>query len=175
MQAGIRYALVVFFISYHTLSASAKTDLPMDAGTGTGGVTITGATHETNYQRNAPNLAVTAINGIPINNISSQPAPGSKAPTPEERGKEYDKRIRQSLNMPPGWFTCNISSDCVTAHVPCNTSLAVNKQYKDKTQTLLCHGECIDACAKSMPDTSQAVCKNGQCSTIIQPSHPLTH
>ncbi len=154
----------MFLFSLMTLAAvhaEAKTNRMVDPGSGTGGITITGGTDTTNYQYNAPGLTVTHVNGLPLSPES-----------PSEPTESYDSITRKAAKLPDLWFICKTTNDCGLAHVPCNTSLAVNKTHKTKVETAICKGACIDTCAQSAPDTSSAICSIGQCITVIKKFTP---
>jgi len=113
--------VLIALIMFSAFSVEAKTDQSADPNSGTGGTTVTGVTNTTNYEYRAPDLTVTAINGVP-----TSPSPVTSVPsTPEEKGRGYDTTMRSALKLPPEWFTCKTTSDCTLAHVPCSTSLAI--------------------------------------------------
>jgi hypothetical protein len=95
---------------------------------------------------------------------SSLIAPSAASRLPEEQGHAYDINMRSALKMLPEWFGCKTSGDCALVPVSCNPSLAAAKAFKDRVAALLPPSECT----KVVPDTSIAVCSDGQCSTVIQ-------
>jgi hypothetical protein len=178
MKRFIAAILLLFLAVVIIHSAKAKTYADSD-NNGTGGITITDVKNTTDYNYTKPDITVTSINGIPIeewakgerNNskILPPPTPGSHIPTPEEIGAEYDRNMRKNYKMPAEWFSCKTSDDCSLVKVPCSTSLAVSRAFREKAHKLI--GDEV-ACAASLPDTSSTICKMGQCVTIINKYKP---
>lgn len=91
-------------------------------------------------------------------------------------GSWYDKSIREKYNMPTAWFECEVNSDCGLAHVPCNTSVAVNTNFRVSVERNICgSADCHrgEACLKSTPDASTARCENKECVTGILDTIPV--
>jgi hypothetical protein len=76
----------------------------------------------------------------------------------------YETEIRRQARIPDEWLACGSARDCVIAKVPCQTGIAVSRQYKASTEGAICQAEdCSQMCNTTLVVKSYTACEDDLC------------